>query len=125
MARPLRIQYPDAVYHVTRRGNEKRNIRRDDTDRSRFLELLNQSLNIYTVKLHSYVLMANHFHLLVATPLGNLSVFMRHFNIACIGYYNRRRRRVGHLCQGRYKAILYIAIFNFLHPQFENVGELS
>jgi putative transposase len=106
MARPLRIQYPDAVYHVTCRGNEKQNIYRDDTDRSRFLQLLNQSLNIYTVKLHSYVLMANHFHLLVETPLGNLSEFMRHFNIAYIGYYNRRHRRVGHLYQGRYKAIL-------------------
>lgn len=86
MARPLRIQYPDAVYHVTCRGNEKQNIFRDDSDRSRFLQLLNQSVNIYTVKLHSYVLMNNHFHLLVETPLANLSEFMRHFNIAYIGY---------------------------------------
>jgi putative transposase len=106
MARPLRIQYPDAVYHVTCRGNEKQNIYRDDADRSRFLQLLNQSVNIYTVKLHSYVLMTNHFHLLVETPLGNLSEFMRHFNIAYIGYFNRRHKRVGHLYQGRYKAIL-------------------
>jgi putative transposase len=106
MARPLRIQYPDAVYHVTCRGNEKQNIYRDDTDRNRFLLLLNQSMNIYTVKLHSYVLMTNHFHLLVETPLGNLSEFMRHFNIAYIGYFNRRHKRVGHLYQGRYKAIL-------------------
>ena len=106
MARPLRIQYPDAVYHVTCRGNEKQNIYRDDADRSRFLQQLNQSVNIYTVKLHSYVLMTNHFHLLVETPLGNLSEFMRHFNIAYIGYFNRRHKRVGHLYQGRYKAIL-------------------
>ena len=106
MARPLRIQYPDAVYHVTCRGNEKQNIYRDDADRSRFLQLLNQSVNIYTVKLHSYVLMTNHFHLLVETPLGNLSEFMRHFNIAYIGYFNRRHKRVGHLYQGRYKSIL-------------------
>jgi putative transposase len=106
MARPLRIQYPDAVYHVTCRGNEKQNIYRDDADRSRFLQLLNQSVNIYTVKLHSYVLMNNHFHLLVETPLANLSEFMRHFNIAYIGYFNRRHKRVGHLYQGRYKAIL-------------------
>lgn len=106
MARPLRIQYPDAVYHVTCRGNEKQNIYRDDADRSRFLQLLNQSVNIYTVKLHSYVLMSNHFHLLVETPLGNLSEFMRHFNIVYIGYYNRRHKRVGHLYQGRYKALL-------------------
>jgi REP element-mobilizing transposase RayT len=106
MARPLRIQYPDAVYHVTCRGNEKQNIFRDDEDRSRFLQLLNQSVNIYTVKLHSYVLMNNHFHLLVETPLANLSEFMRHFNIAYIGYFNRRHNRVGHLYQGRFKAII-------------------
>jgi REP element-mobilizing transposase RayT len=106
MARPLRIQYPDAVYHVTCRGNEKQNIFRDDSDRNRFLQLLNQSVNIYTVKLHSYVLMNNHFHLLVETPLANLSEFMRHFNIAYIGYFNRRHNRVGHLYQGRFKAII-------------------
>ncbi len=106
MARPLRIQYPDAVYHVTCRGNEKQNIFRDDADRGRFLQLLNQSVNIYTVKLHSYVLMNNHFHLLVETPLANLSEFMRHFNIAYIGYFNRRHNRVGHLYQGRFKAII-------------------
>jgi len=64
-------------------------------------------------------------HVLVETSLGNLSEFMRYLINAYIGSYNRRSRRVGHLCQGRYKAILYIAIFNFLHPQFENVGELS
>lgn len=106
MARPLRIQYNDAVYHVTCRGNDKRDIFRDDTDRNRFLLQLNQSLNIYTVKLHSYVLMSNHFHLLVETPLANLSEFMRHFNIAYTGFYNRRHSRVGHLYQGRYKAIV-------------------
>jgi len=106
MARPLRLQYPDAVYHVTCRGNERRNIFQDDADRNRFLLLLNQSVNIYTVKLHSYVLMNNHFHLLVETPLGNLAEFMRRFNVAYIGYYNRQHKRVGHLYQGRYKAIL-------------------
>lgn len=106
MARPLRIQYPDAVYHVTCRGNEQKDIFQDDVDRNRFVQLLTQSMNIYTVKLHSYVLMSNHFHLLVETPLGNLSEFMRHFNITYIGYYNRRHKRVGHLYQGRYKAIL-------------------
>ncbi len=106
MARPLRILYPDAVYHVTCRGNEKQTIYRDDADRNRFLQLLNQSVNIYSIKLHSFVLMSNHFHLLIETPLGNLSEFMRHFNIAYIGYYNRRHKRVGHLYQGRYKAIL-------------------
>jgi REP element-mobilizing transposase RayT len=106
MARPLRIQYPDAVYHVTCRGNAKQKIFRDDADRSRFLQLLKQSGNSYTVKLHSYVLMHNHFHLLVETPLANLSEFMRHFNITYIGHFNRRHHRVGHLYQGRFKAII-------------------
>ena len=106
MARPLRIQYPDAVYHVTCRGNEKQNIYRDDEDRKRFIQVLNQSVNINGVKLHSYVLMNNHFHLLVETPKANLSEFMRHFNIMYIGYFNRRHNRVGHLYQGRYKAII-------------------
>ena len=97
MARPLRIQYPGAVYHVSCRGNEKKNIFKDYGDRQRFLKILAQSLHIYTVKLHSYVLMTNHFHLLAETPLGNLAEFMRHFNIVYTGYFNRRHRRTGHL----------------------------
>ena len=106
MARPLRIQYAGAVYHVTCRGNEQKDIFKDDDDRKKMLEILTRSLNIYTVKLFSYVLMNNHFHLLVETPLGNLAEFMRHFNIAYTGYYNRRHGRSGHLYQGRYKSIL-------------------
>lgn len=106
MARPLRVQYPGAVYHVSCRGNEKKNIFKEDADRQRFLQILIQSLHIYTVKLHSYVLMTNHFHLLVETPLGNLAEFMRHFNISYTGYFNRRHRRTGHLYQGRYKSVL-------------------
>jgi len=106
MARPLRIQYPGAVYHVSCRGNEKKDIFKDDGDRQRFLKILTQSLHIYTVKLHSYVLMTNHFHLLAETPLGNLAEFMRHFNIVYTGYFNRRHRRTGHLYQGRYKSVL-------------------
>jgi len=106
MARPLRIQYPDAVYHITCRGNERQVIFKDDADRARFLQILTQSLNIYTVKLHTYVLMNNHFHLLVETPLGNLAEFMRKFNITYTSYYNRRHKRIGRLYQGRYKSIL-------------------
>ena len=106
MTRPLRIQYPDAAYHVTCRGNDRQAIFKDDADRNRFIQMLAQSLNIYTVKLHAYVLMDNHFHLLVETPLGNLSEFMRKFNITYTSYYNRRHKRIGHLYQGRYKSIL-------------------
>jgi len=106
MARPLRIQYDGAAYHVTCRGNERREIFKDDSDRTRFLQILIQSLTVYGVKLYSYVLMSNHFHLLVETPKGNLGEFMRHFNITYTGYFNRRHNRSGHLYQGRYKSIL-------------------
>jgi len=85
MARPLRIQYRDAYYHVTCRGNDRRSIYREDSDRELFLEKLKASLEIYGVALHAYVLMGNHFHLLVQTPKANLSEFMRHFNIAYTG----------------------------------------
>jgi REP-associated tyrosine transposase len=106
MARPLRIQYSGAVYHVTCRGNERKEIFKDDQDREIFLEILTKSSRIYNIKIFSYVLMENHFHLLIETPLGNLGEFMRHFNITYTGYYNRRHNRVGHLYQGRYKSIL-------------------
>ncbi len=106
MARPLRIDYPDAYYHVTCRGNERREIFRDDQDRAAFLERLQRSIEIYSVRLHCYVLMSNHFHLVVQTPKANLSEFMRHLNVCYTGYYNRRHHRVGHLFQGRFKAIV-------------------
>jgi len=106
MARPLRIQYPGAVYHITCRGNDRKNIFGDNLDRKKLLEIFVHSLMVYKVKLFSYVLMDNHFHLLVETPLGNLSEFMRQFNITYTGYYNRRHKRIGHLYQGRYKSIL-------------------
>ncbi len=106
MTRPLRIQFPNAVYHVINRGNEKRDIFNDDEDRNCFLKILAQSSKTYNIKLYCFVLMKNHFHLLVETPLGNLSEFMRHFNITYTSHYNRRHSRVGHLYQGRYKSIL-------------------
>ncbi len=106
MVRPLRIQYPDALYHVTNRGNEQKAIFKDDTDRRKFLTILSQSIATYGVILHSFVLMNNHWHILAQTPLGNLSEFMRHFNITYTSCYNRRHNRVGHLYQGRYKSFL-------------------
>ncbi len=106
MARPLRIEYPHAHYHVTCRGNDRRKIFRDDDDRHAFLDRLRRSLGIYEVKLHCYVLMDNHFHLVAQTPRANLSEFMRHFNVAYTSFFNRRHRHTGHLYQGRFKAIL-------------------
>ena len=106
MARPLRIEYPGAFYHVTCRGNDRQNIYRDEEDNELFLERLGESLDVYNVSLLSYVCMTNHFHLLVTTPDGNLSNFMRHFNIGYTASFNRRHKRSGHLYQGRYKSFL-------------------
>jgi putative transposase len=106
MSRPLRIQYPGAIYHITDRGNEQKSIFRDDEDRLRFLDILTQSVKTYQVRVHCFVLMSNHFHLLVETPLGNLGDFMRHFTITYTSYFNRQHNRCGHLYQGRYKSLL-------------------
>jgi putative transposase len=114
MARALRIKYKNALYHITSRGNERRNIFADGPDRDFFLKTLKESLNTYNVILYSYVLMPNHFHLLLETPLANLSEFMRQFNITYTSYYNRKYIRVGHLYQGRYKSIL-VQKDNYLH----------
>jgi putative transposase len=106
MSRPLRLEYPGAVYHITCRGNERRSIFKDNQDRESFLDILVQSQKIYDIRLFAYVLMDNHFHLLLETPLGNLSQFMRRFNITYTSYFNRSHNRVGHLFQGRYRSIL-------------------
>ena len=106
MTRPLRVQYPDALYHVTCRGIERREIFSATKDREKFLEILSLSIEIYGVDLYSFILMRNHFHFVVRTPKANLSEFMRHFNISYTGYYNRRYTRAGNLYQGRYKSLL-------------------
>jgi putative transposase len=106
MARSLRIQYPGAFYHIACRGNERKKIFLDDDDRYRFLVNLEESLQVYQVKLYSYILMHNHFHLLLQTARANLSEFMRRFNICYTSWFNYRHERCGHLYQGRYKAFL-------------------
>jgi len=106
MARPLRIQFENAYYHVTCRGNSGQEIFSNDADRLAFLDLLERSHDIYQAEILAYVLMSNHFHLFVKTPLGNLQEFMRHFNISYTSYYNWKHGRRGHLYQGRYKAFL-------------------
>src|SRR5438067_10685804 len=106
MARPLRIEYPGAYYHVTSRGNEQKTIFRDDRDRERLLELLARAVKDFHLRLHGYVLMSNHYHLLVETPRGGLSRALRYLSGVYTQAFNRRHKRVGHLFQGRYKAIL-------------------
>lgn len=106
MARPLRIEYPGAVYHITNRGNERREIYKDDLDRKTFLDTLQQVKTRYNWLCHAYCLMGNHYHLLIETPDGNLSIGMRQLNGVYTQAYNRRYKRSGHLFQGRYKAII-------------------
>lgn len=106
MARPLRIEYPGAVYHITSRGNEKKTIFKDDQDRNSFLDTIQQVNKRYNWICHAYCLMGNHYHLLIETSEGNLSIGMRQVNGLYTQRFNKRHRRVGHLFQGRYKAIL-------------------
>lgn len=106
MARSLRIEFPGAYYHVTSRGNEQREIFKSQRDREKFLDYLGTATERYGAAIHAYCLMTNHYHLLVETPAGNLSHIMRHVNGAYTTYYNVKRKRSGHLFQGRYKAIL-------------------
>ena len=106
MARPLRIQYPGAYYHVMNRGNDRRAIFLTDEDRSTFLNALADSCETYAVRLLAYVLMANHFHLIIQTEQANLSEFMRHFLVTYTVRYNRKWGRRGHVFQGRYKSLL-------------------
>ena len=106
MARPLRIEYPSAFYHVTSRGNEQKDIYKSRKDREKFLSYLESATERYGAIIHAYCLMNNHYHLLLETPAGNLSQIMRHINGAYTTYFNVKRKRAGHLFQGRYKAIL-------------------
>lgn len=106
MARPLRIEYPGAVYHITSRGNEKKAIFRDNIDRESFLNILCKVNDRYNWTCHAYCLMDNHYHIVVETPDGNLSLGMRQLNGVYTQTFNRRHTRAGHLFQGRFKAIL-------------------
>ncbi len=106
MARPLRIEFENALYHVTARGIEKKTIFTNVSERQKFLYYLRENIKRYQVVLYAYVLMDNHYHLLVETMLPNLNRFMHDVNTAYSVFHNRRIGRVGPLFQGRYKAII-------------------
>jgi len=106
MARPLRIEYPGAIYHITSRGNNKSPIFKDDHDRESFLNTVRHVNKRYNWLCHAYCLMDNHYHLIIETPDGNLSQGMRQLNGVYTQLFNKRYGRVGHIFQGRYKAIL-------------------
>jgi putative transposase len=101
MPRRLRIQDPGVWYHVPSRGNERRQMFADDQDRKKFSDIVAESVESFGVHLRSYVSMANHFHLLLMTPAGNLQTFMQRLNTAYTVYFNRRHRHPGQLLQGR------------------------
>ena len=106
MARPPRIERPGAWHHVTARGNERRAIYRGDRDRAHFCELLGEAVELFRWRLHAYVLMDNHFHLLVETPEPNLGRVMQWLSASYSVWFNLRHQRAGHLLQGRFKSIV-------------------
>lgn len=106
MARPLRVEYPGAFYHVISRGNARTAIFRTERDGEKFLEYLQKAHARFSLLIHSYCLMGDHYHLLIETPLPNLSQSIQWINVSYAAYFNKKHGRNGHLFQGRFKAIL-------------------
>ena len=106
MSRPLRIEFAHGLYHVTSRGDGREDIYLEDADRKLFLEVLSEACERFNWLIHAYCLMDNHYHLLVETPDGNLSKGMRQLNGVYTQRFNRKHKQVGHVFQGRYKAII-------------------
>lgn len=121
MARQLRVEFENASYHITSRGNQRDKIFYDAADRERFLEILSRTKERYGFLLHAYVLMDNHYHLLMETPKANLSQIMQNINTSYTVYVNRKYQRSGHLLQGRFKGIIVdkdrylIALSRYIH----------
>ena len=131
MARPLRIEYEGALYHVTARGNERGKVFFTKADYRKFREYLREGQTKYGFILHCYVLMTNHYHLLIETPEKNLSRIMHYLNSSYTTYINIKRKRSGHLFQGRYKAILVdrdsylLELSRYLHLWNPNPGTIA
>ena len=121
MARPLRIEYPGAFYHVMNRGQSRRNIFIEDKGRQSFLDLLAEIVRLWKVKIYAYCLMDNHYHVLLSTPAGGLSRAMRHLDGIYTQRFNRAHHRDGPLFRGRYKAILidaeeyFLSVVRYIH----------
>lgn len=106
MSRPLRIEFAGGLYHVTSRGDGREAIFLGEEDRRLFLGVLSEVIQDFNWAMHAYCLMDNHYHLLIETPEGNLSKGMRQLNGVYTQRFNRQHGRVGHVFQGRYKAII-------------------
>src|SRR4030042_4360893 len=106
MTRPLRMDYPDSFYHILSRGNERKEIFRDEKDHIRFLDMVGKNVERFKLEVHSYVLMKNHFHLLIHTKAANLSRAIQWLGVSYSVWFNRRHQRSGHLFKGRFKSFL-------------------
>lgn len=121
MSRPLRIQYEGAIYHVMNRGTNRLPIFYSDNHKSMFLHVLAQAVEQYQIRIHAYSLMNNHYHLLLETPLANLSRAMRHIDGVYTQIFNRMTERDGPLFRGRFKSILvqretyFLALVRYIH----------
>ncbi|MEI8197983.1 MAG: transposase [Phycisphaerae bacterium] len=116
MARKPRVEYEGAIYHVMSRGDRREAIFRDDTDRRRFMRALGEACGRTGWRVHAYVLMSNHYHLLLETPHANLAKGMHWFQSSYTLRFNARHRLSGHVFQGRYKAIPVEAHRDYLFP---------
>ena len=131
MARPLRIEYPGAFYHVINRGQLRRNIFLEDKGRQSFLDLLGDIARLWKMEIYAYCLMDNHYHILLSTPTGGLSRAMRHLDGIYTQKFNRMHHRDGPLFRGRYKAILidaeeyFLSVVRYIHRNPLNAGVVS
>lgn len=131
MSRPLRIERAGGWYHVSGRGNERRAIFRDDKDRMHFCELLGEMVSRFGVRLHTYVLMDNHYHLMLELTEPNLSRAGQWLNVSYSVWFNRRHGRSGHLFQGRFKSVVVdpvqwgLELSRYVHLNPVRVGRLG
>ncbi|MCD6571407.1 MAG: transposase, partial [Deltaproteobacteria bacterium] len=128
MSRPLRIEYAGALYHITARGNDGNPIYKQEGDYQKFLEILSELSQRYHAIIHGYVLMGNHYHLLIETPDGNITRVMHFLNATYTGYFNKKYKRVGHLFQGRYKGFVIekesylVSVSRYIHLNPKRAG---
>ena len=115
MARSLRVEYPGAFYHIINRGNAGEDLFKSLRDREKFLEYLETATSRFFIRIHTYCLMTNHYHLLVETPEANLSRAIQWINVSYAVYFNFKRQRRGHLFQGRFKSVLVDADDYLMH----------
>lgn len=100
------MDFPNTFYHVLSRGNERREIFRDEKDYLKYLEILRKMVERFKIEVHAYVLMPNHYHLLIRTKQGNLSKSIQWLGVSYSVWFNRRHKRSGHLFQGRFKSFV-------------------